>query len=121
MPSRKLAAEKLAELMSSLSRPDRLRIVLELRSGEKDVTELTEILNLAQPTVSQHLAALRLHHLVEQRREGHHVYYHLANPQVADWVMEAFHFTESEVVGIAKVKAAMKEAKSIWSKNKRRA
>jgi ArsR family transcriptional regulator, arsenate/arsenite/antimonite-responsive transcriptional repressor len=50
--------------------------VLSDRSkGELSVSELVELLNATQPTVSKHLKVLRDHGLVRVREEGQHRYY----------------------------------------------
>src|SRR5262245_17797482 len=48
----------------------RLRIVLLLADGERDVTSLAEEVGTTVQVVSQHLAKLRLAGLVHARRDG---------------------------------------------------
>ena len=50
--------------------PNRLRILLLLRSEELSVAELQEILTMGQSTISTHLSQLRQAGLVEDRRTG---------------------------------------------------
>jgi ArsR family transcriptional regulator, arsenate/arsenite/antimonite-responsive transcriptional repressor len=45
--------------------------------GELSVSELVELLNATQPTVSKHLKVLRDHELVLVREEGQHRYYRI--------------------------------------------
>jgi len=45
------------------------------------VSELEELLNLRQPTVSQQLARLRADGLVSTRRDGKAIYYKLASEE----------------------------------------
>ena len=47
MPSRAIAARELAKLFAVFSHPDRLRIVEELRDGERDVNALQDALVVA--------------------------------------------------------------------------
>ena len=54
-------------------------ILCALVDGEKNVTELEEILNVRQPTLSQQLARLRADKMVETRREAKQIYYKLSN------------------------------------------
>ena len=89
MPSRLVAARSLADLMRLLAHADRLRLVEELRMGEKDVTGLALALELPATRVSQHLALLRAQRLVEERREGRNHFYRLALPYLADWILDA--------------------------------
>src|SRR5215470_5364810 len=53
-----------ADLFRALGHPARIRILELLSSREHTVQELQETLELDQPVVSQHLAALRARHLV---------------------------------------------------------
>jgi len=73
-----------AGLCKSLSDPKRLRIIHELRTGEKSVGEIAEILGLKQSNTSQHLAVLRKAGIVVTRREYSTVYYNLANPKIGE-------------------------------------
>jgi len=43
--------------------------------GEKCVSELVEVFNVSQPTISHHLNFLRQVNLVTSRREGKQIYY----------------------------------------------
>ena len=65
-----------------LAEPMRLRILACLRSGEKTVTELVEETEAGQANVSKHLGLLHRHRLVERRKEGLNVYYHLTDDEV---------------------------------------
>jgi DNA-binding transcriptional ArsR family regulator len=71
-----------AELCRTMGHPGRLMIMYALRGGERCVSEIAGALALPQPAVSQHLAALRKVGMVAMRREGQHVYYELADPQI---------------------------------------
>jgi DNA-binding transcriptional ArsR family regulator len=73
-----------AELCKSLSDAKRLRIIQELRGGEKAVSELAAILGLKQSNTSQHLAVLRRIGVITPRKEGNAVYYHLADAKIAE-------------------------------------
>ncbi|MCU4672505.1 ArsR/SmtB family transcription factor [Microbacterium fluvii] len=74
-----------AGLFKGLSHPLRIRI-LELLSAapECTVAELQHETGLEPSHLSQHLAVLRRHRLVESERRASHVYYRLASPAVAD-------------------------------------
>lgn len=77
------AAATAASLLKVLSNQDRLLILCNLAEGEKNVTELQEILGLRQPTLSQQLSRLRYEGLVEFRRDGKSVHYRLASEEAA--------------------------------------
>ena len=63
-----MALTELADLLSVLSNPDRLRILFELRSGPRDVASLVETVGVSQSRTSQHLGLLKAHHLVVAER-----------------------------------------------------
>ena len=69
------ALSTLSTLFHLLSDKNRLRMVLILADGERDVTSLCKELHLAQPTVSHHLGLLRMNNLIGNRRDGKQVYY----------------------------------------------
>ena len=73
-----------SELFRAMAHPTRIRILEQLVPGERSVQKLQEILALDQPTVSQHLAALRARNIVTARRERTQAYYSLRSPLVAD-------------------------------------
>lgn len=59
-----------AALFHSLSDPTRLAILHRLAASEQRVRDLTDVLGLAQSTVSAHLACLRDCGLVQSRPQG---------------------------------------------------
>jgi ArsR family transcriptional regulator len=76
------ALGKAADVIKVVGHPDRLRILEFLEEEEKAVGEIQEILDLPQAIVSQHLAKMRGCNIVESRRDGIHVYYHIIEPKV---------------------------------------
>jgi ArsR family transcriptional regulator len=73
-------------LFHLLSDETRLRsVVLLLGEGELCVCELTYALNVIQPKISRHLAALRDAGLVCDRRQGQWIYYRV-NPELPQWM-----------------------------------
>ncbi|MBN9032132.1 MAG: ArsR family transcriptional regulator [Rhizobiales bacterium 63-7] len=76
------AANSAAELMRSLSHPQRLLVLCSLVDGEKSVSELRQELDIDQVPMSQQLMRLRSDGLVEARREGTTVYYSIVRPEV---------------------------------------
>jgi DNA-binding transcriptional ArsR family regulator len=113
MPDRKVVAKELADIFKIAANPDRIRIIEELRSGEKDVNTLVEQLDLSGPRVSQHLSLMRAHRIVEERRDGRHHYYHLIQPEIANWIIEGLAFVEGRLSGVSK--SAITEARKLWS------
>ena len=68
---------ELASVFRVLSDPTRLRILSLLAKGERNVGDLCGDIGLPQPTVSHHLGILRLHSVIQSRRDGKHIYYAL--------------------------------------------
>ncbi len=79
------AYKQQAKVLKTLANESRLLIVDRLSSGECTVGELTELIGSDQSTVSKHLAMLRSHGIVEDRREGNNVYYTLLTPCVLNF------------------------------------
>jgi len=71
--------QALAELCHILGDGTRLRILRALQDGELNVTALCKRLKLPQPTVSRHLAILRMARLVNNRRAGKEIFYSLSD------------------------------------------
>ena len=76
-------------LFRSLADPARLSIVRHLALGEHRVVDLTEHLQLAQSTVSGHIACLRDCGLVAARAEGRSTFYSLAQAEIMDLLSAA--------------------------------
>ena len=66
-------------VVSALSDPSRLRLLLSLCGRELCVCNLVEFIGLADSTVSKHMSILREAGLVESRKKGRWVYYRLAD------------------------------------------
>ena len=78
-----------AVLFRSLADPVRLVILQRLAVGEARVVDLTGQLELAQSTVSKHLACLRDCGLVDYRAEGRQSFYFVARPELLDLLRSA--------------------------------
>ncbi len=76
---------KQAKVLKALANESRLMIVDRLNRGECSVGKLTELVGSDVSTVSKHLALLRAHGIVEDRREGNLVYYRLLTPCVCNF------------------------------------
>ncbi|MGB9660376.1 MAG: ArsR/SmtB family transcription factor, partial [Nitrososphaerales archaeon] len=62
----------------------RLEIIDLLKSGEKTVSELIQIVGIKQATLSQHLAILREREIITSRKEGMNTYYRLRKTEIVD-------------------------------------
>jgi len=74
-----------ARVLKALANESRLKIVDRLSRGECSVGELTDLVGSDRSTVSKHLALLRAHGIVLDRREGNVVYYTLLTPCVMNF------------------------------------
>lgn len=115
MPFRKLVVKELSELLKALAHPHRLQIVEELGDREMDVNTLQEALGISHSNVSQHLAILRAHKIVTERREGRFVFYRLKHPEIATWLLEALKFVVEEKSGAEEIKQAIDSAIELWA------
>jgi DNA-binding transcriptional ArsR family regulator len=115
MPHRQYVAAELAKLFSVLAHPMRIRIVEELRKKELTVSELQQILDKAQASVSQQLAIMRAANVVAEQRHGRNVYYFLRHPELANWIIEAIPFVQPDDQAARELKSAIEATKSIWS------
>jgi DNA-binding transcriptional ArsR family regulator len=77
--------KKQARVLKALANESRLKIVDRLSRGECSVGELTELVGSDRTTVSKHLAVLRSHGIVDDRREGNVVFYTLLTPCVMNF------------------------------------
>jgi ArsR family transcriptional regulator len=87
-------------VMKALSDPNRIAIVKMLQHKVMCVCEIQAALKLAQPTVSKHLKVLEEAGLVEYRKEGVWVNYHLSDggnsPYVASLLGNMRHWLEDD-------------------------
>lgn len=76
------AAHEATALLGVLASTNRLLLLCQLCKGEQCVSDLEELLDLHQPTLSQQLGVLRAERLVATRRDGKKIYYSIAEPRV---------------------------------------
>ena len=86
------------DTLKLLADPTRIRILWALLHGEHSVGPLAEHVGAPAPSVSQHLAKLRLAHLVHTRRDGNRIYY-LADDDHLRRLVEESLFHASGAVG----------------------
>jgi DNA-binding transcriptional ArsR family regulator len=71
-----------AEFLRALAHPLRIRILELLAPGDLTVGELVRQTGAEPSHVSQQLAVLRSADVLESRREGPHVTYHVVDPRI---------------------------------------
>lgn len=72
----------IAELFKVFGDSTRIKILYALLDSEKNVTEISEKLNMSQPAISQQLRVLKSSGLVIGNREGKSIIYSLADDHV---------------------------------------
>ncbi len=78
------------DLFKLVSDPTRLKILWALLHGEHSVGELAEDVGVASTVVSQHLAKLRIAHMVSVRRDGTKMFYSAENEHALKLIEQAF-------------------------------
>ncbi|SYZ34453.1 HTH-type transcriptional repressor CzrA [Propionibacterium australiense] len=86
--------ELAVEVFALMADATRIQIILALRDHELPVNALAEIVGKAPATVSQHLAKLRLGHMVKTRRQGTQMFYSLTDEHARRLITEAVFQTE---------------------------
>jgi DNA-binding transcriptional ArsR family regulator len=84
--------KSVGDFFEVLSHPDRIRIIDLLKDREMDVNELHEMLEISQSRTSQHLKLLKFNSIVEERKDGKHVYYKLKNKNITKVMQTALQF-----------------------------
>ena len=78
------------DIFKLVSDPTRLKILWALLHGEHSVGELAEDVGVQPAVVSQHLAKLRISHMVSVRREGTKMFYRADNDHVLKLIEHTF-------------------------------
>jgi len=78
---------------------NRVRLVAALCDGERNVSNLSAALHLPQPTVSHHLAILRMSGVVATRKAGKENYYRLSDGHLPDPSRVTVRFGEAGTPG----------------------
>jgi DNA-binding transcriptional ArsR family regulator len=76
------AYEIQSDYLKTLSHSTRLAILYMLRDGEQCVCHMEATLKLRQAYISQQLMILKQSGLVESRRDGLNLYYHVVKPEI---------------------------------------
>lgn len=77
-------ADVVADFVKGLANPHRLLILCVLSTGERSVGELIAATEIAQTSMSQHLAKLKGEGIVDVRREHRTLFYRIAHPAVME-------------------------------------
>lgn len=74
------SVQEQASILKAIAHPVRLEILKQLMKGPSCVQKVNELLDLSQPNLSQHLAALKKVGLVDCRVDGTRRCYFLCRP-----------------------------------------
>jgi DNA-binding transcriptional ArsR family regulator len=86
---------KVSDLLQVVSPETRLEILLAIGAGEACVCHLETVLGQRQAYISQQLMALREAGLLDSRRDGKYIFYHLAKPEILELLQKA-----AQIVGV---------------------
>ncbi len=78
----------------------RIQLLWSLIDGELSVNDLAERVSKPAPSVSQHLAKLRMARLVRTRRAGTTIFYSLENDHIRQLVVDAVFNAEHAGPGV---------------------
>lgn len=84
----------------ALGEPTRLKIIKMLSVQSMCVCELSEILDMLQPRVSQHLKILKDADLVKESKEGYWVYYSLDKERLHRLWNQFLAFLDADLKGL---------------------
>jgi len=72
----------IADRFKALGEPMRLKLIMAVEGGEKNVGQLVEALGTTQANISRHLQYLTNAGILKRRKEGLHVFYGISDPNV---------------------------------------
>ena len=78
------ALDLIAARFKVLSEPTRLKLLVALETGEKNVTALVDATGATQANVSRHLQTLTDAGILRRRKEGLSVFYSITDPTIFD-------------------------------------
>mgnify|MGYP001155749130 CR=1 FL=1 len=80
--------EWIADCLRVLAHPARIRILEELERGSRCVNDLSEIIGLSQPNLSQHLGLLKNKGWIKREKKAVYVYYSLSEERISKTLRE---------------------------------
>lgn len=90
----------IVEVFRMLADATRIQVLWALTEGELSVNDLASRVGKPAPSVSQHLAKLRLARLVRTRRSGTTIFYSLENEHIRQLVVDAVFNAEHAGPGV---------------------
>lgn len=89
--------QQISQFFKLLGNPKRLQLLYLLIQKSMTVTEISKQMNWEQSGVSHQLQLLRQYNLVQQRRNGKEMIYHLDDPQVMTLIADVISHAEQIV------------------------
>lgn len=102
--------EQVARIGKATSSPKRLELIELLCQNEKTVETLARESAISMKLASAHLRELRSAHLVETERSGKHIYYRIANREVAEFWVAIRSLAENRLVELRMALARITDA-----------
>lgn len=78
--------EQLAELLKSIAHPIRLKILCLLQEREMTVGDIRNEVRTTPANVSQHLAILRSHGIIDFRRDANFIYNRISDGRITELI-----------------------------------
>jgi DNA-binding transcriptional ArsR family regulator len=92
-------------IFGALADPTRRAVLDLLRRGSQPAGQIAEAFPVSRPAISKHLRVLRKAHLVSEKRNGRHRFYHL-NPEplktVDSWLEQYRGFWQTNLQSLKK-------------------
>jgi len=92
-------------IFGALADPTRRAVLDLLRQGSQPAGQIAEAFPVSRPAISKHLRVLRRAHLVSEKRNGRHRFYHL-NPEplktVDSWLEQYRGFWQTNLASLKK-------------------
>ncbi|MDD3767172.1 MAG: metalloregulator ArsR/SmtB family transcription factor [Eubacteriales bacterium] len=80
-----LKAKQIAQLLKVLANENRLMILCALMKGPMAVGKIAEkVSNISQPALSQHLALLKAHGIVDATKNGQNIIYSISDHRAGE-------------------------------------
>jgi DNA-binding transcriptional ArsR family regulator len=95
--------ELIARRFRVLSEPSRIRLLDQLRDGERSVNELAAVLGAGQQNVSKHLSVLAEARILARRKDGNHVYYRIVDDGVLGLCQQVCGSLEQQLQTLASI------------------
>jgi rhodanese-related sulfurtransferase/DNA-binding transcriptional ArsR family regulator len=93
----------LSKLLKAIGNPYRLEIIEMLSQGEKSVEGIVKATGISIANASQHLQVMKNINIVKTRKEGHYVYYSLANDKVISLYQHIIKYAVKEIAELEKI------------------